>query len=370
MSDNKDIIQFVGTLKLAILNSQYKAIKAVNSEMVQLYFVLGAAIAKKVAEANWGDKALENISIELQKELKGLKGFSHQNLKKMKLFYQAYPDMLHACDLISEFSQNKDSELVVISSPVENQLSDETRSPVANELKKVFWSISFTNHLLIINHVKDAEHRIQCIEATAKNGWSKRVLENQLKNKLHEQASLSNNFALTTSISTNAITQFKDEYLLDFLNIEDADNEWTVENKVVQNIKDFILHMGTGFSFIGNQYRLVVNEDEFFVDLLFFNRNLQALVAIELKTGKFKPEHIGQLSFYLNVLDEQVKLAHENPSIGIILCKEKNHSVVEYALRNTSKPMGVSTFKTKQELPKNIKKNLPSVSALKKLLNA
>lgn len=369
MRDNKDIMKFVGALKLAILNSQYKAARAINSEMVQLYYVLGAAIAKKIAEANWGDKVLENVSIQLQKELKGLKGFSHQNLKKMKLFYQAYPDMLHHCDLINDLTQKQGDELIAIGSPLENQLSKEVRSPVANELKKVFWSISFTNHLLIISHVKNSENRILYMEATAKNAWSKRVLENHLKSKLHEQNELSNNFTSTITIANSAIAQFKDEYLLDFLNIEDADDEWAIENKVVQNIKDFILHMGKGFSFVGNQYKLAVNEDEFYVDLLFFNRNLQALVAIELKTGKFKPEHIGQLSFYLNVLDDQVKLAHENPTIGIILCREKNNSVVEYALRSTSQPMGVSTFKTKQEMPKEIKKNLPSVAELKKLMN-
>jgi predicted nuclease of restriction endonuclease-like (RecB) superfamily len=357
MSSDKDIIQFVGALKLAILNSQYKAAKAVNSEMVQLYYLIGAAITKKIAEANWGDKVLENVSNQLQKELRGLKGFSHPNLKKMKLFYQAYPDLLLDCDLITEIAQNEDNELIKFG------------SPVANELKKVFWSISFTNHLLIINHEKSSANRNYYLLETAKNGWSKRVLENHLKNKLHEQHELTNNFSSTITTANTAIAQFKDEYLLDFLNIEDADNEWAIENKVVQNIKDFILHMGKGFSFVGNQFKLSVNEDEFFVDLLFFNRNLQALVAIELKTGKFKPEHIGQLSFYLNVLDDQVKLAHENPSIGIILCREKNNSVVEYALRSTSQPMGISTFKTKQEMPKEIKKNLPSVAELKKLLN-
>ena len=155
---------------------------------------------------------------------------------------------------------------------------------------------------------------------------------------------------------------------MDFINIDDADNERVLEDKIVQNIKDFILHMGKGFSFIGNQYKLEVEGDEFFIDLLFYNRILQSMVVIELKRGKFKPEHIGQLSFYLNVLDEREKLPHENPSIGIILCKEKNNAVVEYALRNSQEPMGVAIFKTKQEMPENLKNILPSVTDLKSLL--
>ena len=166
----------------------------------------------------------------------------------------------------------------------------------------------------------------------------------------------------------DALGQFKDEYLFDFLNIEDVDNERTIENKVVQNIRDFILHMGTGFSFMGNQYRLEVSNEEYFIDLLFYNRHLQALVAIELKTGRFKPEHIGQLNFYLNILDDKVKLEHEKPSIGIILCREKNNAIVEYSLRNNAQPMGVATFKTKQEMPETMKRILPSVEELKRLL--
>jgi len=197
-------------------------------------------------------------------------------------------------------------------------------------------------------------------------------LENHLKNKIHDQNKLPTNFdqTLTSSaLSEKAMAQFKDEYLLDFINIEDADNERVIEDKIVHNIKNFILHMGKGFAFMGNQYRIEVEQEEFFIDLLFYNRQLQCLVAIELKRGKFKPEHLGQLSFYLNVLDIQVKLANENPSIGIVLCKEKNNTVVEYALRNSNQPMGVATFKTKQEMPINLQEYMPSAEDLKTLLN-
>lgn len=354
-----------------------------------MYFVLGGAISNKVKQANWGDKALENIALELQKELKGLKGFSHQNLKKMKLFYEAYPFMLPYCALYTNVINNQ-NPVLEIGSTLSNQFenskgsalmnlfenttsSDEVEisSTVSNQLQESFWKISFSNHYSIINSTKEFVIRAYYIQCSNENAWSNRILENHLKNKIHEQNTLRSNFEneLVQVEASKGIAQFRDEYLLDFLNIEDADNERVIENKVVQNIKDFILHMGTGFSFIGNQYRLEVDNEEFFIDLLFFNRHLQALVAIELKRGKFKPEHLGQLSFYLNVLDDQVKLAHENPSIGIILCKEKNNAVVEYALRNKNQPLGVATFKTKQEIPDNMKNILPSIDDLKKIMN-
>ncbi len=374
---NKDLTHFVTALKSTILQSQYNAAKAVNSAMVQLYFVLGGAISNKVKQANWGDKALENIALELQKELKGLKGFSHQNLKKMKLFYEAYPFMLPYCALYTNVINNQNTVLEIgstLSNQFENTTSSdevEISSTVSNQLQESFWKISFSNHYSIINSTKEFVIRAYYIQCSNENAWSNRILENHLKNKIHEQNTLRSNFEneLVQVEASKGIAQFRDEYLLDFLNIEDADNERVIENKVVQNIKDFILHMGTGFSFIGNQYRLEVDNEEFFIDLLFFNRHLQALVAIELKRGKFKPEHLGQLSFYLNVLDDQVKLAHENPSIGIILCKEKNNAVVEYALRNKNQPLGVATFKTKQEIPDNMKNILPSIDDLKKIMN-
>lgn len=378
MSKSSDIQPFVHLLKSAIQHSQLKAAKAVNTELVQLYFVLGAAISKKVKEAQWGDKVLESISGELQKELKGLRGFSAQNLKKMKLFYEAYPEMLGACPLLEELTGNQHSGVTEMGSTLSNELPASIGSPLGNDLpaeigstlSNAFWAISFSNHFAILTALKTADERSFYINKAHEQAWSNRVLQNHLDNELHKQKGLSNNFdsTITQLEPGKAIAQFRDEYLLDFINIDDADNERIIEDKIVQNIKDFILHMGKGFAFMGNQYHLEVDGDEFFIDVLFYNRHLQAMVVIELKRGKFKPEHLGQLSFYLKVLDQQVRLPHENPSIGIVLCKEKNNSVVEYALQNNQQPMGVATFKTKQELPKDIKNFMPSATELKKLL--
>ena len=394
MGQPNEIQTFVYFLKSAIQQSQLKAAKAVNTEMVQLYFVLGAAIAKKAEEAQWGDKVLESISNELQKELKGLRGFSAQNLKKMKLFYEAYPEMLGVCPLLEELTGDQNLGVAEIGStlsnelpasigsptenqfniqkgsPLENELNIPNGSPVENEFTQSFWNIGFASHVIIYSALNSRAEKTFYIRSCAQNGWSKRVLENHIKSKLHEQDGLSNNFdtTITQVEPSKAIAQFRDEYLLDFINIDDADNERVIEDKIVQNIKDFILHMGKGFAFMGNQYRLEVDGDEFFIDLLFYNRHLQAMVVVELKRGKFKPEHLGQLSFYLKVLDQKVRLPHEKPSIGIVLCREKNNSVVEYALQNNQQPMGVATFKTKQELPKDIKNFMPSAAELKKLL--
>ncbi|HUM89250.1 MAG TPA: PDDEXK nuclease domain-containing protein, partial [Prolixibacteraceae bacterium] len=184
------------------------------------------------------------------------------------------------------------------------------------------------------------------------------------------QKPLQSNFEqlLPEQTKMQAIAQFRDEYLLDFLSIDDTDDERLIENKIVQNIKEFILNLGKGFAFIGNQHKLTLQNREYFTDLLFFNRELQALVAIELKRNEFKPEHAGKLNFYLNLLDKQVRLPHENYSIGIVLCKEKNNVIVEYALQGIDKPMGVATYKTRDELPERYRQILPSPDELIKLI--
>ena len=206
---------------------------------------------------------------------------------------------------------------------------------------------------------------------SAKNQWTVEMLDWQVKAKLYQKrGKLPNNFSETMpeKLRDAALQAFKDEYLLDFINVE-ADDERVLEKGIVQNIREFILKMGTGFSFVGNQYRLMVDEQEFFVDLLFFNRQLQCLVAVELKRGAFKPEYLGQLNFYVNVLNDLVKLPHEQPSIGILLCKEKSDAIVEYAFKGFSTPMGVATYQLSSDLPEHLRNVLPDPETLKKLLD-
>ena len=248
----------------------------------------------------------------------------------------------------------------------------------ADELPKedmeAFLSVGFTHHSEILAGAKEPDERLYYIRKCATEFWSKDKLRYYLKDGLFErQGAMPNNFALTitdSALQQRALSSFKDEYFLDFVNIEDPDeiDERVLEQQIVHNIKDFIMALGRDFSFIGNQYRLVVAEKEYFVDLLFFNRRLQSLVAIELKRGEFKPEYAGKLNFYLSALDEYVKLPNENPSIGIILCKDKSTKTVEFAFRDINKPMGVATYKTSTELPREYRGILPDPDELRKLM--
>lgn len=225
--------------------------------------------------------------------------------------------------------------------------------------------------MLLLNKCKDHKERVYYMEQTALYQWSVNLLQHHLESNLYyRKGKLVNNFkkTLPRKTATDAMNTFKDEYLLDFINISEDDSEKVLESRVTANIKKFILSLGKGFTYIGNQYRMIVGEEEFFSDLLFYNRVLQCLVVIELKSGKFKPEHAGKLNFYLSLLDEKVKLPHENNSIGIILCKEKNNAVIEYAFRSIDKAMGVATYKTSKQLPSRYKKILPDANTLKNLL--
>lgn len=237
-----------------------------------------------------------------------------------------------------------------------------------------FLSVGFTHHYEILVKTKTLDERMFYIKKCASEFWSVKKLKYYLEDSLYtQQHTVANNFTSTIrniDLRHRALRSFKDEYLLDFINIEDPDDfdERELEQEIVHNIKNFIMALGSDFTFIGNQYRLIVDEQEYFVDLLFFSRRLRSLLAIELKRGDFKPEYAGKLNFYLSALDEFVKLPDENPSIGIVLCKSKSNKVVEFAFRDTDKPMGVATYRTFKELPKEYHGILPDEEELRKLL--
>jgi predicted nuclease of restriction endonuclease-like (RecB) superfamily len=237
-----------------------------------------------------------------------------------------------------------------------------------------FISIGFTHHIEIILKTSNESDRWYYIHQAALQYWTVRHLQTELKNESHlKNINQANNFAtaLPDVLSNKAIRAFKDQYLLDFVQVEDGDDEIderVLEREIVLNIKKFLMSLGNDFSFLGNQYRLIVGDDEYFIDLLFFHRGLQSLVAFELKRGKFKAEYVGKMNFYLSALDDLIRKPHENPSIGIILCKEKNDKKVEYSFRDFSKPLGVATYKTSETLPDELKNALPDPETLKKLM--
>lgn len=334
--------EFVQDLKQNIVRSRYIAARLANQEQLKLYFKIGQMLSEKINAENWGAKVIGQLSIDLQQALPGLKGFSTRNLNNMRQFYETYKTFL------------------IVQS-------------VTAQLEKSFYSISFTHHILIINRCSNPEVQRFYIDQSAEQFWSVRELEHQINaNLFKHQGNMPHNFnkTLPENIKSKALEVFKDEYLIDFVNINEDDDEGILENEIVNNIRKFIMSMGKGYSFIGNQYKLEVNNNEFFVDLLFYNRHLQCLVAIELKRKKFKPEYAGQLNFYLNVLDDKVKLPHENPSIGIVLCKQKDNTVVDYAIKSIDKAMSVGTYTHyhAHSVPENMKEFLPDAEALGKIL--
>lgn len=355
--------RFIQELKNAILKSRYQAARLVNRELILLYLDIGRKISITANKEAWGSKVLDQISDALQNELPGLRGFSASNLKKMRVFAEFWNEYLKIGSAIPNQLENSRE---VISSALPNQLPE--------NFSNIFFSVGFTHHYSIASKCKDFKEAFFYLSKVAAEFWDYRHLEKQIAARLYSlQGTLPNNFKQAIPQSdrrSKALQSFKDEYLLDFVNIEDPDfsDEKLLENEIVRNIKKFILSIGSDFAFIGNQYRLIVEEQEYFIDLLFFNRKLQCLVAFELKTGKFKPEYLGKMNFYLSALDDIIRQPHENPSIGIILCKEKKNKIVEYSFRDFNKAMGVATYKTSKEIPSQFKNALPDAETLKKLM--
>ncbi len=367
--DTADYNAAVQTIKEAILRSQYQAAKLVNREMLSLYYGIGRYISANSREGFWGTGAIKTISERLRKELPGLKGFSQTNLKYMRIFYEEWSPIIEAKNPKSSATAddiNTDSLLPVKS------------SAVVDDLEK-FLKLSFSHHIIILAEEKNIEKRWKYISLAIENKWDKRFLKTQIKENVADKyGAMPSNFGVTIKDSRDAIkalNMFKDEYLLDFINTEEigirdlADiDERVVEQEIIHNIKKFIMTFGRDFAFVGNQYHLEAFSEDFFPDLLFFNRELNCLVVVELKTGDFKPGYLAQLMTYLRILDDKVKKPHENPSIGIVLCKNANKDFVEYVIQDYAKPMGVATYRLSEEMPEKLREALPDVEELKKLL--
>ncbi len=352
-------LDFLRDVKDRILQSRYRAARLVNRELLLLYFAVGKRLSEKVAAEQWGNKVITQLSADLQKELPGLRGFSASNLKNMRQFADAYNELIEQSS--TEQARDTAGQRDVIGQTASGQLDID-----------VFLSLGFSHHVLLLNRCNNLPERVFYMRRAVANQWTHEMLDWQIKARAYQKRdqTLPNNFSTTLpeSIRDTALQAFKDEYLLDFINVE-SDDERVIEKGIVQNIKAFILKAGKGFAFIGNQHRLLVDGDEFFVDLLFYNRQLRCLVAVELKKGKFKPMYAGQLNFYLNVLNDQERMPDENPAIGIVLCKEKNDKTVEYAFQSIHNPMGVATYQLSSDLPDHLRDVLPDPETLKRLLD-
>lgn len=384
---NQELITAVEAIKTAILQSQYQAAKDVTRVQLILYYGIGRYLSSKKGKKTWGTSVLETISSQLRKELPGLRGFSATSLKKMRLFYESWSFLEDSNSSVTtvELTDNSNSSVTT------DELKNSQKSVIIiNDLKlsginlsdfpvEDFFKVPFTHHIAIFSKVKNLKERYYYIHRVAEEHLAVDTLEILIKqNAYKHQKELPNNFERTmvsTNLARKAVEMFKDEYLLDFINVEEigerdsADvDEAVVENAIIHNVKNFIMAFGKDFAFVGDQYHLEAFNEEFFSDLLFFNRELNCLVAVELKRGDFKPAYLGQLSAYLRIIDDKVRKPHENPTIGIVLCKSMNKEFAEYVIQDYDKPMGVTTYKSISEMPKKMQEVLPDLDEMKKLM--
>lgn len=361
----------VATIKSAILRSQYLSAKSINENQLVLYFYIGKYISINTRNKSWGQGAIESIADQLDKEMPGLRGFRARNLRYMRTFYEEWT-MLDGGDNFALPSAI--TELTEADEFLHLQVQNCEAFPIQE-----FLSVGFTQHRTIIESVKNMDERLFYIRRCSQEHFSVDELKRSLvADDYHHQAKLPNNFEQTISPSQRAfkaISSFKDEYLLDYINTEEIGvrekkdiDEKVVEKGIFQDVKHYFLTFGKDFLFVGNQYHLDAFGDDEYIDLLFFNRKLNCLVAVELKTGKFKTSYLGQLSGYLSFLDEFEKMPHENPSIGIVLCKEMNRAVVDFVIRDYTKPMGVATYKTAKDMSSELLEALPDIDDLKHII--
>ena len=365
----------VSTIKQAILQSQYRAAKLVTGEQLSLYFGIGGYVSANSREGTWGTGAIDRISEQLRRELPGLRGFSATSIKKMRTFYEFWCQYINRPPMAVDFQTTEDKAVIDIDS-----FALQKWSPLAVEInREEFLSVSFSHHIEILHKTKDIHEVLFYIHQTVIHKWDKYDLRDRLKSGLYKlQQSATNNFIQTMPVvnARKAIGMFKDEYLLDFINVEEMEvdkpadvDERVVEQAIVRNVKQFIMTFGRDFAYIGNQYHLEIFTNEMFPDLLFFNRELNCMVCVELKTGAFKPGYIGQLHTYMRVLDDKVKKPHENPTIGILLCKSADKAFVEYVISDYNSPMGVATYKTTADMDERMRKSLPDMEEMRKLLS-
>lgn len=330
LMNTNDYLNTIESVKQEIKAAQYRATLNVNRELIVLYYHIGRIIN---AHKTWGNRFIDSLAVDIRLEFPNATGYSVRNLKYMAKFAAVYPD--------EEFVQTVSAQ------------------------------IPWSHNTLILDKVHSPEQREWYIRKTAENGWSHSVLTHQIESRLYERQMLSNkvsNFGnrLPSPQSELAMQTMKDPYIFDFIPFREDMLERDVENALVKDVTKLLLELGTGFAFLGNQYHINVGGEDFYIDLLFYNLNLRAYVVIELKTGDFKPEYAGKLNFYLSAIDGILKKEQDNPSIGLLLCKSKNDLIAEYALRDMTKPIGVSEYRVTDRLPKELMEQLPSVEDLQK----
>ena len=331
---NDEYGHLLKNIKEQIQSAQFRAISTVNRELISLYWNIGKLILDNQQRDGWGSKFIDNLAVDIKSDFPEITGFSVRNLKYMRKFAQEYPDF--------EFVQAS--------------------------LAQITWY----HHIALLDKVKDTSERKWYIQKTTENGWSRNILVHQIETKLYERQAIvekTTNFnrILPSPQSELAEETLKDPYIFDFITLSENLKEADLEQALIAKITRFLLELGAGFAFLGNQYHLSVGDEDFYIDLLFYNTKLRCYFVIELKTGKFRPEFAGKLNFYLSAIDDILKTDDDNSSVGILLCKEKNRIIAEYALRDMTKPIGISEYKLFSELPHDLRSAIPAIERLEDL---
>ncbi|ELS00222.1 YhcG family protein [Gloeocapsa sp. PCC 73106] len=328
---------FLAEIKNKVTNARIKATLVVNRELIQLYWEIGRLIVEKQKSVGWGKAVIERLAKDLKTSQPEVKGFSARNLWRMKAFYEAY--------------------------------SNDTTQAKELKLPQAVAEIPWGHNIILLEKIKDPQLRIWYAQATIQHGWSRNILTIQIENQLHlRYGEAPSNFAKTLPSPQSDLVQqtIKDPYIFDFLTLADDAHERELEKGLVNHIRDFMLELGVGFAFVGNQYKITVADKDYYIDLLFYHLQLRCFVVIELKARSFIPEYAGKLNFYLSAIDDLLRYETDNPSIGIILCKSHDKITAEYALRDINKPIGIAEWQTQlvKSLPDNLKDSLPTIEEL------
>lgn len=353
--------QFIEQLKARVLSARLSAARAVNRDVILLYWDIGRGIVEKQQTLGWGDSIVEMVSADLRQAFPGTFGFSPQNVWRMLQFFRTHTDNLFLSQAVRELEKK----------------GQKTPSPeeLSQLVRELITAVPWGHHANVLAKLTDPAARLYYLRATAQFGWSRNVLLNQIKTGTYERAvteKKTHNFplALPEYLAEQAEEMMKSSYNLEFLGIRREVKERELEDRLISRLQAFILELGYGFCFVGRQHRLALGQKEYFIDLLFYHRFLKALVAFELKVGPFEPEHAGKMDFYLNLLNDKERGDGDQPSIGIILCAEKDDVEVEYALRTKANPIGVAAYQLQSKLPADLKGKLPTAKQLADVVRA
>ena len=351
-------------IKNRIQQAQTRAMLAVNAELVQLYWDIGRIIAARQQQEGWGAAVIPRLSRELLNELPEVKGFSERNIKRILAFYREYAN---PADFVPQHAAKLSGPQKVPQPAAQLEKAGKVPQLAAQLPDSLLWSIPWFHQIVLMEKVKDRETRLWYMQQTLTNGWSRNVLLLMIQSEAHaRQGQAITNFERLLPPTQSDLVQqtLKDPYIFDFLTLQEPFHERELETNLLHQLERFLLELGQGFAFVGRQYYLKVGDREFYIDLLFYHLKLRCFVVIDLKKGEFKPEYAGKMNFYLSVVDDQLRHAADAPSIGLILCQDRNHIVAEYTLRGVDKPIGISEYELTRALPPNLKSALPTVEEI------